>query len=198
MPEPQAEFFRTPEDWRAWLTANAADTAELWVGFFKRGAAESGITWPQAVDQALCFGWIDGRRQSIDATRYRIRFTPRTAKSTWSTVNVARVQELTAGGLMQPAGLEAFARRRADRSGSYSHEQAGEPVLDAGQLACLEQHPEARAFLERQPPSYRKAVLWWVVNAKRPETRARRLEKLIANSAEGRRLEQFQSPRSAR
>jgi uncharacterized protein YdeI (YjbR/CyaY-like superfamily) len=197
MPEPDAVFFRTPDEWRAWLDAHAADSAELWVGFFKRGTGETGITWPQAVDQALCFGWIDGRRQSIDATRYRIRFTARKAGSIWSTVNVARVQELTADGSMRPAGLEAFARRREDRSGVYSHEQSGEPVLDGEHEALFKKRPEAWAFFLEQAPSYRKAALWWVVNAKRPETRARRLAKLIADSAEGRRVEQFQRPGSA-
>jgi uncharacterized protein YdeI (YjbR/CyaY-like superfamily) len=194
MPELEAVFFRTPAEWRAWLEAHAADAGEVWVGFFKRGAGETGITWPQAVDQALCFGWIDGRRQSIDATRYRIRFTARKASSIWSTVNVARVAELGAAGLMQPAGLEAFGRRRAERSGVYSHEQAGEPELDAEQLRQLQERPEAWAFLRAQAPSYRKAALWWVVNAKRPETRARRLAALIADSAEGRRLGHLQPP----
>jgi uncharacterized protein YdeI (YjbR/CyaY-like superfamily) len=192
MPEREAVFFRTPGEWRAWLEAHAADATELWVGFFKRGAGETGITWPQAVDQALCFGWIDGRRQSIDPARYRIRFTPRTASSIWSTVNVARVHELAADGLMQPAGLDAFARRREGRSGIYSHEQAAAPVLDAEQEALFRERPEAWAFFATQAPSYRKAALWWVVNAKRPETRARRLATLIADSAEGRRLGHMQ------
>jgi uncharacterized protein YdeI (YjbR/CyaY-like superfamily) len=196
MPEHEAVFFRTPADWRAWLEAHAVDATELWVGFFKRGAGQMGITWPQAVDQALCFGWIDGRRQSIDGTRYRIRFTPRKTGSIWSTVNVARVGELNAEGLMQAAGLEAFARRREERSGIYSHEQSAAPVLDAAQEALFRERREAWAFLEAQAPSYRKAALWWVVNAKRPETRARRLATLIADSAEGRRLAHLQRPGS--
>jgi uncharacterized protein YdeI (YjbR/CyaY-like superfamily) len=196
--EREAVFFRAPGEWRAWLEAHAADATELWVGFFKRGAGETGITWPEAVDQALCFGWIDGRRQSIDASRYRIRFTARKASSIWSTVNVARVEELSAAGLMRPAGLEAFARRRPERSGVYSHEQAGEPELDAEQQARLRQRPEAWAFFEVQAPSYRKAALWWVVNAKRPETRERRLAALIADSAEGRRLGHLTSPGTER
>ena len=168
MPEPDALFFRTPAEWRAWLEAHAADTGELWVGFFKRSAGETGITWPEAVDQVLCFGWIDGRRQSIDGGRYRIRFTARKASGIWSTVNVNRVAALSAEGLMQPAGHEAFARRRAERSGVYSHEQADEPELDADQLALLQANPEAWAFLGAQAPSYRKAALWWVVNASGP------------------------------
>ena len=188
MPEREALFFRTPAEWRAWLEAHAAEATEVWVGFFKRGAGETGITWREAVDEALCFGWIDGKRQSIDAARRRIRFTPRTARSIWSNVNVARAEELSAAGRMRPAGLEAFARRRAERSGVYSHEQAGAPELDPEQGARFRERPEAWAFFEAQAPSYRKAALWWVVNAKREETRERRLAALIADSAEGRRL----------
>jgi uncharacterized protein YdeI (YjbR/CyaY-like superfamily) len=194
MPELEATFFRTPADWRAWLEAHAAGATEVWVGFFRRGAGEGCITWPESVDQALCFGWIDGRRQSIDDRRYRIRFTPRKPRSIWSSVNVARVAELEAEGLMRPAGLEAFARRRAERSGVYSHEQAGEPVLEAGAAVRFRARPEAWEFFRAQAPSYRKAALWWVVNAKRPETRARRLETLIEDSAGGRRVGHLQRP----
>jgi uncharacterized protein YdeI (YjbR/CyaY-like superfamily) len=198
MAEREAVFFRTPGDWRAWLEAHAAEATELWVGFFKRGAGETGITWPESVDQALCFGWIDGRRQSVDATRYRIRFSPRKPRSIWSTVNVARVQKLAELGLVQPAGLEAFARRRAERSGVYSHEQAGEPVLDAAEEARFRKRPEAWDFFQAQAPSYRKVALWWVVNAKQAATRSRRLEALIADSGGGRRLGHLQRPGSER
>jgi uncharacterized protein YdeI (YjbR/CyaY-like superfamily) len=194
MPEREAVFFRTPADWRAWLEAHAENETELWVGFHKRAAGEQGLTWPESVDQALCFGWIDGRRQSIDGVRYRIRFSPRTPTSIWSTVNVARMAELSAEGLMQPAGQEAFGRRREERSGIYSHEQAAEPQLDAAQEALFRQRPEAWACFQAQPPSYRKAALWWVVNAKREETRARRLATLIEDSAAGRRVGHLQRP----
>jgi uncharacterized protein YdeI (YjbR/CyaY-like superfamily) len=194
MPDREAVFFRTPADWRAWLEAHAADETELWVGFHKRGSGETCITWPESVDQALCFGWIDGRRQSIDAARYRIRFSPRKASSIWSTFNTARVSELDELGLMQPAGLEAFARRREARSGIYSHEQAREPELEAEQQALFEARPEAWGFFRAQPRSYRKAALWWVVSAKRAETRARRLAQLIEDSAAGRRLGHLQRP----
>jgi uncharacterized protein YdeI (YjbR/CyaY-like superfamily) len=194
MPDREAVFFRTPAEWRAWLEVHSGDETELWVGFHKRGAGETGITWPESVDQALCFGWIDGRRQSIDATRYRIRFSPRKASSIWSTVNVARVAELDERGLMQPAGREAFARRREERSGIYSHEQDGEAQLDAAQEARLRQRPGAWEFLQAQPRSYRKAALWWIVDAKRAETRERRLERLIEDSAAGRRLAHLRRP----
>jgi uncharacterized protein YdeI (YjbR/CyaY-like superfamily) len=194
VPDPEAVFFATPGAWRDWLAANAAEASEVWVGFVRRGAGEGGVTWAQAVDEALCFGWIDGRRQSIDARRYRIRFTPRTATSIWSTVNVGRVAELSALGLMQPAGHAAFARRRESRTGVYSHEQAGEPELDAEQRAAFAARPDAWAFLRAQAPSYRKAALWWVVGAKRPETRARRLAALIEDSAEGRHVRHLARP----
>lgn len=194
MPEREAVFFRTPADWRAWLEAHAAEETELWVGFHRRGAGETGITWRESVDQALCFGWIDGRRQSIDGTRYQIRFSPRTPSSIWSTVNVARVGELAAQGLMLPAGLGAFARRRQERSGVYSHEQAGEPQLAVEHEALFRERSEAWAYFRAQPPSYRKAAIWWIVNAKRPETRARRLATLIDDSAAGRRVRHLQRP----
>jgi uncharacterized protein YdeI (YjbR/CyaY-like superfamily) len=194
MPELDAIFFRTPAEWRAWLEAHAADETAVWVGFHKRGSGEAGLTWSESVDQALCFGWIDGRRQSIDSTRYRIRFSPRKAGSIWSTVNVARVEELREQGRMLPAGLEAFARRREDRSGVYSHEQAGEPSLEAAQELRFRERPEAWDFFCAQPPSYRKAALWWVVNAKRTETRARRLATLIDDSAARRRVGHLQRP----
>jgi uncharacterized protein YdeI (YjbR/CyaY-like superfamily) len=194
VPELDVIFFRTPAEWRAWLEAHAADETAVWVGFHKRGSDEAGLTWPESVDQALCFGWIDGRRQSIDGSRYRIRFSPRKAGSIWSTVNVARVEALGAQGLMQPAGLEAFARHRQDRSGVYSHEQAGEPVLEAAQEALFRERSEAWEFFRAQAPSYRKAALWWVVNAKRAETRARRLATLIDDSAARRRVAHLQRP----
>jgi uncharacterized protein YdeI (YjbR/CyaY-like superfamily) len=194
MSDLDAIFFRTPAEWRAWLEAHAAHETAVWVGFHKRGSGEAGLTWPESVDQALCFGWIDGRRQSIDGSRYRIRFSPRKAGSIWSTVNVARVEELDAKGQMQPAGLEAFTRRREDRSGVYSHAQAGEPVLEAAQEASFRERPEAWDFFCAQAPSYRKAALWWVVNAKRAETRARRLATLIDDSAARRRVGHLERP----
>jgi uncharacterized protein YdeI (YjbR/CyaY-like superfamily) len=194
MSDLEATFFRTPADWRAWLEAHAAEETHLWVGFHKRSAGEAGITWKESVGEALCFGWIDGRRQSIDDLRYRIRFSPRKAGSMWSTVNVARVGELRAQGLMQPAGLAAFARRRAGRSGVYSHEQASEPVLAAEQETRFKQRPEAWDFFRGQAPSYRKAALWWVVSAKRADTAARRLAALIEASAARRRVSHLQRP----
>jgi uncharacterized protein YdeI (YjbR/CyaY-like superfamily) len=188
VPEREAVFFDTPAEWRAWLDANARGAGEVWVGFLRRGAGEGGITWREAVDEALCCGWIDGVRQGIDDGRYRIRFTPRKATSIWSTVNVARVEQLSAEGRMRSAGLEAFARRRASHSGVYSHEQAGEPELGDEQRAAFERQPGSWEFLQSQARSYRKAALWWVVNAKRPETRAKRLAALVDDCAAGRQV----------
>ena len=192
VPEREAVLPHAAE-WRAWLEAHRGGDG-VWVGFFKRGAGETGITWREAVDEALCFGWIDGKRQSIDAARRRIRFTPRKARSIWSNVNVARAEELSAAGLMEPAGLEAFARRRAERSALYSHEQAGEPELDAEQWARFRERPRPGRSSRRRPRPYRKAALWWVVNAKRAGDAERRLAALIADSAEGRRVGHLAEP----
>ena len=187
MPEQEATFLGTPADWRDWLEAQAADATELWVGFFRHGAEEGGITWPEAVDQARCFGWIDGRQQSIDDRSYRIRFAPGKPRSGCITVCVARVAELEAAGSCGRRGSRR-SRRRPERSGRRlprAVRAAG--VLEAGAEALLRQRPEAWKFFF-QAPSYRKAALCSVVDAKRPETRARRLATLIDDSAEGRRI----------
>lgn len=183
-----ATFFATPEEWRAWLDAHHESVPELWVGFWKVGSGRPSITWPQAVDQALCYGWIDGVRKGIDAESYRIRFTPRRPTSIWSAVNVARVAALSEAGLMTPAGLAAFANRRADRTGVYSFERREAAVFDADMLAELRAHAEAWEFFSAQPPGYRKVATHWVMSAKRPETRRRRFATLLDDSANGRRL----------
>jgi uncharacterized protein YdeI (YjbR/CyaY-like superfamily) len=184
-------FFATPDDFRAWLEANGADAAEVWVGFFKKGARQTGITWPESVDQALCFGWIDGVRKSIDDERYMIRFTPRRAGSIWSAVNVRRAEELTAAGLMRPAGAAAFARRSEARTGVYSHEQGKTVELGDELEAIFRANPTAWAFFEAQPAWYRRTAAWWVVSAKRDDTRRKRLATLIEASASGQTLHQL-------
>lgn len=178
-------FFATPAAFRAWLEAHHADTAELWVGFYKKDSGQPSITWPESVDEALCFGWIDGMRKRVDATRYTIRFTPRKAGSIWSTVNVGRVEELTRLGRMHPAGLAAFAARVEARTSIYAYEQREHPTLTPEEDAQLQGNAAAWAFFARQPPSYRRTALWWVVSAKQPTTRQRRLTQLIADSAAG-------------
>jgi uncharacterized protein YdeI (YjbR/CyaY-like superfamily) len=187
-------FFATPADWRAWLDEHHADEREVLVGFRKKGSGRPSITWPESVDEALCFGWIDGVRRRIDDESYSIRFTPRKPRSIWSAVNVARVAELTEQGRMQPAGLAAFARRSDERSGVYAYERGEDAVLPEAYERRLRENAAAAEFFDRQPPSYRKVALHWVVSAKKEETRLRRLDQLVAESAQGRRLRQFVSP----
>lgn len=181
-------FFDTPAQFGAWLAQHGADATELMVGFMKRGTGMPSITWPEAVDEALCVGWIDGVRYRIDEQRYKIRFTPRKASSIWSAVNIERMAVLTAEGRVQPAGLAAFARRSDARSRTYAYEQAATAVLSISQQQLFDQHPRARAFFDQQPPGYRQRMLWWVLSAKQEATRAKRLHALIAASASGQRL----------
>ena len=180
-------FYATPDAWRAWLEAHHGDAREHWVGFHKRDSGRESITWPEAVDQALCFGWIDGVRRSIDDDSYSIRFTPRKQRSNWSAINVAKVAALTREGRMRPAGLAAFAERRADRTGVYSYEQPFATLTDE-ETVRLRGNPAAWEDWERRPPSYRKAVLGWIAGAKAPATRERRLATLIEDSAAGRKV----------
>ena len=181
-------FFETPAEFRAWLEANHATARELLVGFHKKGSGRRSITWPEAVDEALCFGWIDGVRRRVDDERYSIRFTPRQRRSTWSAVNIARVKELEREGRMHPAGLAAFAARADERSAVYAYEQRHGATLDEAQLREFRANEAAWAFFESQPPSYRKAAVWWVVSAKKGETKKKRLATLIDDSARGRRV----------
>jgi uncharacterized protein YdeI (YjbR/CyaY-like superfamily) len=193
----QPTFFATPGAWRRWLARHHDRTDQLWVGFHKRGTGRPSITWPEAVDQALCFGWIDGMRRRIDEQSYMIRFTPRRKGSVWSRVNLARVEELTRLGLMHAAGSAAHRRRTAQRSGIYAYEQRRSARLPPAMTACFKGEPRAWAFFQRQPPWYRQTATWWVVSAKRPETRARRLAILIADSAAGRTIKRLTRPAGA-
>ncbi|HUS13099.1 MAG TPA: YdeI/OmpD-associated family protein [Pyrinomonadaceae bacterium] len=180
-------FFKTPADLRQWLKMHHASVAELWVGFHKKDSGKQSITWPESVDEALCFGWIDGIRKSIDETSYMIRFTPRRTRSIWSTVNIRRANELLKQKLMQPAGLKAFAARQEYRSGIYSYEQRTADLPDHyGKL--LKKNYAAWKFFHAQSPYYKKAINWWVLCAKKEETRLKRLNKLIEDSAHGRRI----------
>ena len=179
-------FFATPAEFRAWLERHHADRRELLVGFYKKGSGRPSITWPQSVDEALCFGWIDGVRRSLGEEAYTIRFTPRQARSTWSAVNVRRAGELKADGRMTPAGLAAFEARSADRTAIYSHEQRRAAVLEPDQEARFRAAAEAWEWFQARPPWYRRAAIHWVTSAKRAETRERRLRALIEDSAAGR------------
>jgi len=181
-------FFATPDRFRVWFQKNHESLDELWVGFHKRATGKPSMTWPQAVDEALCFGWIDGLRKSVDETSYMIRFTPRRAGSIWSAVNIARAKELSRLGLMSPAGLKAFAKRTSEKSAIYSYEQRRNSVLDPSQLKEFRANERAWAFFSAQAPSYRRVAIFWIASAKKADTKARRLEILISSSAAGRRL----------
>ena len=172
---------------RKWFEKYHATTQELWVGYYKTNSGKPSITWPESVDEALCFGWIDGIRKSVDDLSYTIRFTPRKPGSIWSAVNIKRAQALIKQGQMQPAGLKAFQARKENRSGIYSYEQR-KATLDEAYEKRLKQNKAAWEFFQAQPPSYRKAATWWVVSAKQEETRLKRLEQLITDSAQGRTI----------
>jgi uncharacterized protein YdeI (YjbR/CyaY-like superfamily) len=189
----QPIFFTTPAAFRTWLEQHYATTQEVWVGFYKKASGEQSITWPESVDQALCFGWIDGIRKRIDDQRYMIRFTPRRRGSNWSLVNIKRAQELTEQGLMQPTGLAAFQARQENRLGQYSYEQRPDTLPEPYEQ-LLRQNPTAWAFFQAQSPSYRKAAIWWVVSAKTEATRLKRLNQLSEASAEGRKIPPFAGP----
>jgi uncharacterized protein YdeI (YjbR/CyaY-like superfamily) len=178
-------FFDGPAAWRAWLEEHHADATEMWVGFYKKSTGKATLTWPQAVDEALCFGWIDGIRKSVDDETFTNRFTPRKPTSNWSAINVSRVAVLEAEGRMRDPGRAAFAARRGAKTGVYSYEQAGEARLEPAEEAAIRADAAAWAYWEARPPSYRKSATMWILTAKQPETRARRLATLIACSAEG-------------
>lgn len=178
-------FFATPEDFRAWLEAHHATEKELLVGFYKRGSKKQSITWPESVDEALSFGWIDGVRKSLGDDAYTIRFTPRKPTSIWSAINVARVNALMKAGRMRPAGIAAFEKRTPERTGVYSFERNEAAKLTAEEEEQLRKNKKAMAFWEAKPPWYRRAATHWIVSPKREETRKKRLEQLVACAAEG-------------
>jgi uncharacterized protein YdeI (YjbR/CyaY-like superfamily) len=184
----EAIFFSTPGELRAWLKKHHATESELWIGLYKKGSGRRSLTWSQLVDEALCFGWIDGKVRRIDEHRYRQRLTPRRKGSNWSAINIAKVADLRKQGRMTPAGEAAFAARRTDRSRTYSYEQRHEPAFDAEQEATFRSNAAAWEWFVEQTPSYRRLAIFWVVSAKRPETRTRRLATLIACSAAKRRV----------
>jgi uncharacterized protein YdeI (YjbR/CyaY-like superfamily) len=187
-------YFPTPAAFREWLTRHHADSKAFWVGCYKKGTGKPSITWPESVDEALCFGWIDGIRKSIDADRYMIRFTPRKPGSVWSSINIKRAEVLIAEGRMQPAGVKAYGARKENKSGIYSYEQRSVDLPEPYDR-LLKKNKAAWSFLQAQAPSYRRAVSWWIVSAKKEETRLKRLERLMASSAKGQRLPEFLSRR---
>ena len=183
-------FFQTPSAFREWLKQHHAKADALWIGYYKKGSGKPSITWPESVDEALCYGWIDGVRKSIDDISYTIRFTPRKPDSIWSSVNIKRAQALIEQGQMQTAGLKAYQARKENKSGIYSYEQRSVD-LEEPYNGLLQKNEAAWSFFQMQPASYRKAVSWWIISAKKQETRLRRLEKLIANSVQGQQLPEF-------
>lgn len=190
-------FFKTAADLRTWFERHHDTAPELWVGYYKTRSGKRGITWPESVDEALCFGWIDGIRKGLDENRYTNRFTPRKPTSNWSARNVERVQELTRLGRMRPAGLAAFEARKRERTGIYSYEQRPQDLPPEYERK-VKANQRAWKFWRSVSPSYRKAATWWVISAKREDTRERRLATLIETSARGERIPPLTPPGSAR
>lgn len=178
------KFFATPSDFRKWLEKNHKKETELLVGFYKVGSGKPSMTWSQSVDQAICFGWIDGVRKSIDEVSYQIRFTQRRPTSIWSAVNVKKVEEFTRQGLMQPAGLAIFEKRKEKASGGYSFEKA-EEKLSPELKKVLKANKKAWKYFQALAPSYRKISLHWVMSAKQDATRLKRLTRLMKDSEAG-------------
>lgn len=181
-------FFASPEKFAAWLARHHASADELLVGFYKRGSGKPSMTWPESVDQALRFGWIDGVRRSIDEESYTIRFTPRRPGSAWSAVNIKRVAALDARGLMKPAGKKAFAARAEAKSKTYSYEQKKAATLAAPLAAALKANKKAAAFMAALTPSYQRKIVHWVMSAKKEDVRRRRLRQAIAAFEAGKKL----------
>ena len=180
-------YFATPAALCEWFAKHHLTASELWVGFYKKDSGKPSITWPESVDEALCAGWIDGIRKSLDEESYVIRFTPRKRESVWSNVNVRRVQVLTAEQRMLPAGVVAFAARTPEKSGIYAFERET-AELSAADIRTFKKHKTAWKFFAAQPPYYRRVMNWYVISAKQQETRDRRLLLLIEASAIRRRL----------
>jgi uncharacterized protein YdeI (YjbR/CyaY-like superfamily) len=187
-------FFRTPLELRDWLERHHDTTPELFVGFYKKGSGKPSITWPESVDEALCFGWIDGIRRTIDDESYVIRFTPRRKRSIWSEVNTKRMKELLRLGRVQPAGLRAFEARDPKRSALYSYEQRKHQRLAPAYTAKLKANRKAWTFFQLQAPWYQRTVSRWVMSATKEETRLRRLATLIDDSAHQRRIGPLRQP----
>ena len=188
--------FGSAAELRRWLERHGAAAAELWVGLHKKGSGLGGPSYAEAVDEALCVGWIDGVRHGVDEQRYAIRFTPRKPTSIWSRINLGHVARLTEAGRMRPAGLAAFQARLAHRTAVYAFEQPPKDFPPALRRR-FRAEPRAWAFWEAQPPGYRRIAIYWVVSAKREETRHRRLATLIDDSGHGRRLAHLARPTAA-
>lgn len=183
-----ATFFSTQTDFRKWLEKNHKKEQELFVGYYKVSSGKLTMTWSQSVDQALCFGWIDGVRKSIDKERYCIRFTPRRSSSIWSAINIKKVDELTKAGLMTPEGQRAFSLRTENKSKIYSHESKS-VLLETNYERQFRRNKVAWKFFIEQTPLYKKAIIHWIMSAKQDKTRLSRLEKTIIVSEQQKRME---------
>ena len=190
-------FFQTPSEFLGWLEQHHGKVEALLVGFFKKSSGKPSMTWHESVGAALCYGWIDGIRKSVDVFRYTIRFTPRKRGSIWSSVNIKRAQSLIELGQMKPAGLKAYQAKKENKSGICSYEQRS-VELEEPYRRLLKKNKAAWNFFHEQPAYYRKTINWWIISAKKEETRIRRLEKLVAYSAQGQRLPEFTSGKPAR
>lgn len=183
-----AVFFADAAALRAWFEEHHESAPELFVGYWKKGTGGVGVSHPEAIEQALCFGWIDSIARRIDERTYQVRFTPRRKGSVWSEVNIAKMAELAERGLLRPAGQRAFEQRRPDRTGVYSYEQAAPVEFDAEQTARIQAEPAAWEWFRAQSAAYRRSATHWVLSAKRADTQERRLAQLITDSAAGRRV----------
>ncbi len=189
-------FFPSPSHWHAWLEKHHETHDELLVGLHKKDSGKPSITWPEAVDGSLCFGWIDGVRRSLNETSYVIRFTPRRPRSVWSAINITRVAELTELGLMRPAGVQAFQKRTGNRSEIYAYEQRMGAKLSSAHEKTFRANKRAWKFFQAQPPWYQRTASWWVISAKKEETRLKRLARLIEDSEQGRTIRELRHPAS--
>lgn len=180
-------YFASQEEFRDWLSKNGTTETELILGYYKVGSGKTSMSWSESVDQALCFGWIDGLRRSVDAESYCIRFTPRRKNSIWSEINIKKVEELTKARQMTPAGLEAFSFRQTDKSGIYSHESRVQTFSEPF-LRLLKANSGAWDFFTKQAPSYQRAITHWIMSAKQEKTRLARLQKLIESSEQGHKI----------
>jgi uncharacterized protein YdeI (YjbR/CyaY-like superfamily) len=188
---PKPTFFPTPVDFRAWLETHHDKLSEQLVGFHKKDSGKPSVTWPESVQVALCFGWIDGVRKNLDETSYTIRFTPRKPTSTWSSININLVRKLTKQGLMHPAGLKAFAARSEKKSGIYAYEQRKPARFTRDQEKQFRANKSAWEFFRSQAPWYQRVCTYRVITAKKEETRLKRLSELIAHSRNQRRMPQL-------
>jgi uncharacterized protein YdeI (YjbR/CyaY-like superfamily) len=182
-------FFPAPGAFRRWLARHGSSASELLVGFYKVASGRPSLTWPESVDEALCFGWIDGVRKRIDDVSYQIRFTPRRPGSSWSAVNIAKAEVLISQGRMQPPGLLAYSHRADHGASVSSREGEASPAFTAQEMALFTRSPAAWQFFNGTPPSYRRAVVRWIASARQPATRARRLSRLVESCAAGKRLQ---------